>query len=561
MKKRFLFLPSVCMLLLSSLLLCGCQAQQTAPVPEDTPKVKALACDGNLLKITTEEDFEAGVRTELEPAAGVGNGALKLADGAQRGEFVSAVYDMKEFEYLVVTWNAALPADTSVEVSVRGYIVGTLDEQTQAGWTSWLSYGAYGPRILRGSTDDIDTAEGHGANGWAYLDTDTFSVRGTSGATHVQLKAVLTRADGAAESPVLRQLTATTKNTNEGKLIPASYAETPYAGTLPEKVENPAPAYAQGIRDPEISGSICSPSTISVMLNSRNPALDLLPEEVALNVQDFSYGFGNWSYCVAGAGLYGYEAYAQYADKDILLQELAKGNTVGLSVNYSTKKNAKNYLAGAYGETPGHLITLVGYYYEDGHANDEAYLHFYSSDTYSKEDATAFHDYKWTQLDKAWEGRLAYLIPAQQPEEGAAATGVTRVDATLREVGEHTYEWMADGVRFDLTGFTTSKTWQLGRGVLAYTVAGVGTDMKTGQVAGDASIVYPNAVQVTANSTFGYTNLDIVNGNLAVNANALLAASGVPVGETRTVTVYAIANNGYLYRAAIDLTRTAPTAP
>ena len=46
------------------------------------------------------------------------------------------------------------------------------------------------------------------------------------------------------------------------------------------------------------------------MLNQRDPKLDLLPEELALTVQDFEYGFGNWSYTGSAPGLYGYKSYA-----------------------------------------------------------------------------------------------------------------------------------------------------------------------------------------------------------------------------------------------------------
>lgn len=115
------------------------------------------------------------------------------------------------------------------------------------------------------------------------------------------------------------------------------------------------------IHNPEIGGSICSPSTISVMLNSRNSQLDILPEELALSVQDFNYGFGNWAFCASAAGLYGYESYVQYGNIDIILQELANGRSVGLSVSYSPSETSSYpYLPGSYGGTGGHLITHAG---------------------------------------------------------------------------------------------------------------------------------------------------------------------------------------------------------
>ena len=267
----------------------------------------------------------------------------------------------------------------------------------------------------------------------------------------MQFRAILRRTGADLPSPVLRQLTYSIKG---GSATPI-YAETPVS-SLPIAQLNAAPAYSQMIRDPEIGGSICSPSTITVMLNARNSALDLLPEELALSVQDFNYGFGNWAFCTSAAGLYGYEAYVQYASKDILLQELANGRSAGISVSYSPTNGTYPLLEGSYGATGGHLITIVGYEYEGGVMDDD-HLYFYSSDTYSGKDATSFHRYKWTQLNNCWSNRVIYIISAS-PEADAAVTGVQRFDATLSpKEKEHTYAFMVNGSAFNLSDFTIGK--------------------------------------------------------------------------------------------------------
>ena len=176
-------------------------------------------------------------------------------------------------------------------------------------WSDWFSWGKYGPTIFRGSaSENIDE----------YIIGTTVD--------KAQFKAILRRANAADEAPVLRQMTFSTK----GADTVIGYEETPVA-TLPTSKMTKAPGYSQMIRDPDIGGSICSPSTMTVLMNSRVPSLDLLPEELALSIRDFSYGYGNWAFSASSAGLYGFESYVQYGDINVILQELANGRSVGVS--------------------------------------------------------------------------------------------------------------------------------------------------------------------------------------------------------------------------------------
>ncbi|MDD6046937.1 MAG: C39 family peptidase [bacterium] len=478
------------------------------------------ATDKSVIKVTTAADFAAGTLESLVPTS-VGNGALALAEGATEGTFTSAVYTIADFYKMVGSWNAAIYDGTSVEIEARAF--------TDGAWDDWFSWGKYGMSILRGCNDDDAVDE--------YVPGGTI--------TKAQFRAVLRRDSADVQSPVLRQMTFSVK----GGDVVAAYPETPVTA-LPASKFNATPAYSQLIRDPEIGGSICSPSTITVLLNARNPELDLIPEELALSVQDFNYGFGNWAFCTSAAGLYGYESYAQYGNKDIILQELANGRSVGLSVSYSPSSSSSYpYLPGSYGGTGGHLISIIGYEYEDGVMDDD-HLYFISSDTYSKNDATSFHRYQWKYLKNCWTNQLMYCI-SSTPESGAPVTGVERIAATLNATEkENVYTMKADGSAVDLTDFTIGKRATLGRGVLAYTVEGIRT---TASEASDASIVYENRIQVSANNTFFYTGIKTNDdGNLVFDAADALYKAGIPEGETRTLTVYAMANNGRRYTATLS---------
>ncbi len=530
--------------LLLAVMLCACGTGGDSE--------KALKLEGNLWKLTTTEDFNKGTLENVVVDETVGNGAVKLADGATEGTFTSAEYEVVDFEYLVASWNAAIEGNSSVEIQARAYIVSHKEGEERGGWTSYLSWGEFGPEIMRACKDANDSAEGHGEKGWAYMNQDTFCIRGVHGATKIQFKAILRQGDKGT-SPVLRQISGTTKNSNKGREIAATYAETPYEGTLPNTVHLKAPAYAQSIRDPDIGGSMCNPTTISMLLNARGE--DLLPEELAMITLDFKGGvtFGSWSYATSVAGLYGYEAYVQYGDVNIVMQELAKGNSVGMSVKYSNKAGGSYpYLEGAYSSTGGHLISIIGYEYEAGHEGDMDYLYFISGDSFSPSDSTSFHRYKWSQLEKAWENPICYIVSAKKEVEGIV--GTDRLDATLEKQTDGTYALMVDGEMMDLTGFTGNKTGALGCGVIGYTVEGVKTNVATDLLDRKYSIKYDNPLQVTANDT--WFDLSCFSKTIQLDLDQLLKNAEInQSGETRTITFYFVSSAGKMYTAQLEATK------
>lgn len=520
----------LCLVMIAGLAACGkkesAQEPAPSPAPDNVPEViEPAKLEGNLLKITTEADFEAGAeKNDIQIVGDIGDGAIMLAEGATEGTFISAEYNTEDFYRMVACWNAAIYDGGSVEIWAKAY--------TNGAWTDWLTWGEFSPFDQNRGTSQNKKTDG------AKVDVDIFICTKAT-ASKVQMKAVLRRDSAQVKSPVLRAMTMTF----DGGNMVATYAEEPLA-TLPDKVYNAAPAYSQGVRHPAVSGSICSPTTMTVMMNSRVPELDLLPEEYALNIRDVgSNMFGNWAFTVAGAGLYGFEAYCQYADVNILLQELAKGHSVGLSVAYSPKTgDGYNKLDGSYGPTGGHLITLIGYDYE-GEVNEDN-LYFYSSDSYSADDTTSYHRYSWPQLKRCWERRLAYIIPSMEQEvTGELAQGVIRVESEMVKTADG--NWMPkpkDGSEFDAARFKNSNS------LVGYTVEGVFKDMSGGGEATNASVVYENPMQVTANNKFAY---DIVNEDGSVKLDPAAAYEKFEV-EGGTITVYFFTDYGYCYIGTIN---------
>lgn len=497
----------------------------------------------NLLKIRGNE-FSDGVLNRLVCE----DGALTLADGETTGIYYSPIYQDLDFEYLVTSWNAYLPGKSTIEVEAIAFIATDPETDPDEGeWSDYLSWGEWGPQIRSGSktTKSSETT-------LAYMATDEFTVRTpksapNQGGTKVQFKITLKQGENTGEQPVLRQVSATWTNTIRN--VSSGYAETPV--TTESSVRIKSPAYSQNIRDPEIGGSICNPTTLTVMLNQRNPDLDLLPEELALTVQDFNYGFGNWAYTGSSPGLYGYESYAQYGNFDIIKQELSKGNTVGMSVRYSAYKNGTYpYLeTGAANSTGGHLITLTGFYYDD---EIEDYV-YYSTDSATSNDYISSGEhrrYQEKQLAQASRPSktLIYIIPSDIPVSDKVS-GIERIAAELLPVenSANEYKLFADNELIILNpSFTEDKQEELERGTLAYTIEGIRTEM-------------PDHVidNLTANNVFFYDNI-LVNesGNIEFDVNTAFKENNIPVGDEKEVTFYVMVNNAKSYRATLQLERT-----
>lgn len=475
--------------------------------------------EGNLAVITTAEEFAAGTLENVVTDETIGDGAIVLAEGATEGVYTSEVLGTVPFEYMVAFWGADTPDGTSIDVSARAYV------DMNKEWTEWLSWGTWSSSIKRCSVSENTTA--------AYMDTDTFTIRGSSGetASKVQIKVTL-RANEDGVSPTVRQVGVTYKNTLEGQEItPLYYGE---EVELPEKVVLDTPAYSQTVREPGIGSVMCSATTICVMLNDRGE--DLLPEEIALIDYDCDYdGFGNWSFSVGAAGSMGYEVYLQYADLNILRQELAHGYSVGINVKYSSSPNGQYpYLeGGASSSTGGHLITITGYETIDG------VEYFYSSDSAAGSDPSCVKCYKADQLDAAWTKKLAYII--HDKEENVNSINPNRIAAELVSAGENEYTLTVNGEAVQINkSFTAAKWNKDGCGIIAYYLEGE-----------DASTVtMPEKVKTTtANNVFRYTIKGNENGNLTIKSSSIMGGLTKPA----TLHLFVMTNNGTTYTASLEL--------
>ena len=510
------------------LCLALCASFSVASFAQDESVTFGDVQQDNFVRITSAEAWNKGTYENTVLTEEVGNGAIRLAEGQLEGSWVSQEMDVPAFEYMVASWSADTPALSSVEIMVRAYV------DMKGDWSGWMSWGRWGTGIKRGSANSSDAL--------AYMDTDILTIKGSSGesASKIQIKAVLRTVEGG-KTPTLRDISTTSKNTLEGQAIPVYH---PNAGMeLPEKVLLDTPAYSQMRRDGAIGSVICSPTTMTMLINDRNPELDLFPEEMALRNFDFVYeGFGNWAFTTAIGGAYGYSVSCHYADLDFVRQELAAGRSVGLSVRYNSVNPTGSYYLenGATDDTSGHLICIVGYETIDG------VDYFISNDAATRPDAKcALRMYRADQLDNCWTSRVAYQV-SSQPEAGAGQDAPQRIEAKLEVSADNPdgYCLMVDGEQVVLSKSFLRKT----------SVTGAGTAFLIAD--GAALETMPEGMKVTTANTEQISYIGATNDGKVYISTGKMQSAGVT-----DATVYIIINDGPTYVADVTIPAPAPAEP
>lgn len=470
--------------------------------------------------ISSAKDFTAGTRQNVTIHQRPGDGAftLKKSQGryATEGTFVSPEISTDPFEYLIASWNSDTPAGTYVEIQVRALINHyNAEDQLVKDWSTWRTWGKWGTNIARASVSDL-------SDPLAYVDVDTFTVRGSRGETadKFQIKAIL-HSDNPRVAPSVRLLGASTE------LGWNSTSKHPSTITLNKDINTPA--YSQMIRDPKIANSICSPTTITMAMNRMGE--NLLLEETAYRDYDYDYdGFGNWAFSSALAGSYGYKSYSVFTDIDGLKKEIAKGYPAAVSVKYTNDSTNTRYpyVEGAPGTTPGHLILVRGFETIDG--QDYVIV----NDSFAPSDDTAVRKYKIDQFQKAWANGVAYIV--HDKEKGAGYAVAKRVRASLLPTKQESeYALYVGKKKITIPANFTANVSPLTEqsGTLAYTIS----DGKK--------------YDTDAHKKSYYTH-ETASGNIALDVKQLEADLN---GKHATLTLYALGTEGNNYVAKIELNK------
>ena len=355
----------------------------------------------NLFFINTYEDFLLGNLENLSIDKNIGTGAIVLSSNNNKyieyGIYTSQVINLKTFKRLLVSWNCETPKGTWIEVQARAFISYYDDNKNSTyEWSDWLSFGKWGTHIKRSSK----SPDSH----LAKISTDEFIIKGnyTDTASKIQIRALL-HTENTNVTPSIRQFIISYKdNTPRIKGI-----------EIPSNKIIDVPSYSQYIRDKNIGSVICSPTSITMLLNRRNE--NLIVEETAWSCFDYDYeAFGNWLFNVAFASSLGYESFVEYGNLKSLKREIYSGYPVAVSVKYTNDINNLEYpyIENAPITTAGHILVVRGFEKKDG------IDYVVVNDPAGKSNESVTRRYKLSEFESAWHrgSNIMYIIHDKEVE-------------------------------------------------------------------------------------------------------------------------------------------------
>lgn len=303
------------------------------------------------------------------------------------GIYCSPIFKSAPFTELVMSWNAATPQGTSVEVQAQLRVDGK--------WSAWFSWGKWNSWSAVGSQQETVKDE------LAAMDIDTLKVVKRKTADALRYRIFLS-SEQAHVTPRVTLLAATVN------------AEQKTSKELTEKkdVVLEVPAYAQRRRDPRIAGQICSPVSMAMTLNYHG--VDVLPEELAWRAKDHSqdrFPFGNWSFNCAAAADFGLKAYVAHENSLAELREtLQQKGPVIASVMYKNSEAVPDELPVLHGApveaTDGHLVVVRGLVQQGG--KDWVIVNDPAGDSDSVQ-----RQYEAGEFEKAWT-HYVYVIAKEK---------------------------------------------------------------------------------------------------------------------------------------------------
>ncbi len=252
---------------------------------------------------------------------------ISLKDSLTNGYIIlKPQYSEFPFNEGLPSWNGtALDDNSSFKIQMR-FPYGS-------GWSPWLTVGFWKTNIwgTYGSTN----------YGGGYIDYDNVKLFSYQNAW--QFKIIMTRTSIDKLSPTLNKLSFFTSDSRTS--ITIDYNQ--ILNDNPEQIFIPTDFIYQYGVDPQIGGSICSPTSVAMILRSYN--IDVDPLQFALDTYDpYFEMFGIWPRVVQNAYEYGLDgAVTRYRNWSDAREVLSNGGRISMSVGEPLYT--------------GHLIMLAGF--------------------------------------------------------------------------------------------------------------------------------------------------------------------------------------------------------
>lgn len=377
---------------------------QPASAPEDDFEAE-LANDWSDIKLRrtphdvhellideTAEVFRRGQTAEVtvtsNPAAVSIRKALRERQG---GKYRVATYTSRvihtEFPFndLVPSWNVNVPEGTGFVVQIR------VGRRAGDFWTDFYYLGRWGEAPQKAIKKVV--RDENGAIDIDYLRSDQAFDR-------IQYRVLLVTTD-PDHTPALRRFALAYSNTLDDAALAREHRSKVRPGAAARWTTRlPVPFRSQRDEDPKIAGSICSPTSVSMVMEYRGASQPTA--HMAEIIWDEEYKiFGNWPRAVQGAYLFGVPGYLRrFGNWDEVRQQIAAGQPVIASIRV---KELDGLRGAPYRRSNGHLLVIVGFD-ADGHVlvNDPA----------ARTPEQGMAAYYLEDMEKAWldHGGVGYIF-------------------------------------------------------------------------------------------------------------------------------------------------------
>lgn len=385
----------------AALLCAGCvgspKITEKTVSPDVDWRTNPMGIVDRLIVLDGEDEWSAG---ESKRVAVNESGQLVLDDPPSRQRYPrSGTWTSPEIAtdfpitQVLPSWNLDTQPDSGVKFFIRSR------DARSGDWSPWLYIGSWG-KTSPFDKDKITFAHGE-------VDIDFLKLKRPADA--YQMRAVLQSFDvDGASNPAIRKLTMVysgpiADEQKRAELARPIQIEGDWARTLD------VPFFTQADAPPALKPQICSPTSVTMVLNYRGDTSAMV--ENALAIYDPDYGiFGNWGRAVAYAGQRGFDAYLdRIRTWDQVKAYIAKGQPIIASIRFESGTFPSNVMD----QTNGHLVVIRGLTPEgDAVMNDSA----------SKAKGQGVV-YRSEELARAWlrHGGVAYIIRPMEEKTGNSA--------------------------------------------------------------------------------------------------------------------------------------------
>lgn len=264
------------------------------------------------------------------------------------GEYISKpVKTTFNFNEAIISWNCKTSASSGIAVYLRAAKNGK--------WTNWY---------LMGDWNYTEIKEKIKKDAYGYVNEDTLKLKNAYDS--VQYRIIFFSKDGlkspSAKTPSVRLVTICYTNTK-------STGITPGVKTQLDKQLN-VPYRSQCVEDKSISGKICGPTSLSMILGYYK--IDMPTAKVASFCYDkYNDIYGNWPYIVAFASEQGLTGWVRYfTSLDELKEEIKNNHPVIVGISFGEGELTGSPVA----STAGHLLVVRGFDNEGNvYVNDPAF--------------------------------------------------------------------------------------------------------------------------------------------------------------------------------------------